>query len=131
METAFKTIVAGSGACVTYLYGGWSALLGTLVAFVVTDYITGLMAAAVEGKLQSCIGYKGIARKVFIFILVAAAHLVDVVLGDGHLFRDATVFFYLANELLSILENAGRVGLPVPEVIIKAVDVLKGKSEQQ
>lgn len=130
METTYKTIVAASGACVTYLYGGWSALLGILIAFVVTDYITGLMAAGVEGKLQSSIGYKGIARKVFIFILVAAAHLVDTALGDGHMFRDATIFFYLANELLSILENAGRVGLPVPEVITRAVDVLKGKGEQ-
>jgi toxin secretion/phage lysis holin len=70
----------------------------------------------------------GIAKKVFIFAMVAVAHLIDTALGDAHLLRDATIFFYLANELLSIIENVGRIGLPVPTPIQKAVEVLKGKS---
>jgi len=129
MENIFKTLVAIGGAAVSYLFGEWSALLSALLAFVVADYIAGVLAAGVEGKLSSSVGLKGIARKVFIFVLVAVAHLVDTALGDGHLFRDATIFFYLANELLSILENAGRVGLPIPEGIKQAVEVLKGKGE--
>ncbi|RAP30414.1 hypothetical protein C2W64_01610 [Brevibacillus laterosporus] len=71
----------------------------------------------------------GIALKVFIFAMVAVAHVVDSALGDQHVFQNATVFFYLANELLSILENAGRIGLPVPDVIKRAVEVLKDKGE--
>ncbi|QDX95648.1 holin [Brevibacillus laterosporus] len=82
---------------------------------------------SVEGKLKSKIGLIGIARKVFIFAMVAVAHLLDTALGDQHVFRNATIFFYLANEVLSIIENAGRIALPVPEVIKKAVDVLKEK----
>lgn len=105
-------------------------MLGVLLTFVVTDYITGVIASGVEGKLSSSIGIKGIARKVFIFVMVAVAHLVDMSLGDGHIFRDATTFFYLANEVLSILENAGRVGLPVPEILQQAIEVLKGRSKK-
>ncbi|WP_434565166.1 phage holin family protein [Thermoanaerobacterium thermosaccharolyticum] len=128
-ENIFKTITAFGGALASYLFGGWSALLGVLLAFVITDYITGVMAAGIEGKLNSSIGWKGISRKVMIFVLVAMAHLVDMALGDSNVFRDATIFFYLANELLSIIENTGRIGLPVPDAIQKAVAILKGKGE--
>lgn len=125
----FKTGVAVGGAAASYLFGGWSALLGILLAFVVIDYVTGVIASGVEGKLSSTIGLRGIAKKVFIFVMVAVAHLVDSSIGNAHLFRDATIFFYLANELLSILENAGRVGLPIPPVIKQAVDTLKNRGE--
>ena len=79
------------------------------------------------GKLESNVGMFGIARKVFIFAMVSVAHLVDGVLGDGHLFRDAVAFFYIANELLSIIENGGKLGAPIPPVIRQAIEVLKGK----
>lgn len=125
--TVFKTVAAGGGASASYLLGGWSALLGVLATFVVVDYLTGLLAAAIEGKLSSKVGFIGIAKKVCIFAMVAIAHQVDVALGNAHVFRDATTFFYLANELVSILENSGRIGLPVPEPIKRAVDVLKSK----
>jgi len=128
-ENIFKTITAFGSALASYLFGGWSALLGVLLAFVITDYITGVMAAGIEGKLNSSIGWKGISRKVMIFVLVAMAHLVDMALGDSNVFRDATIFFYLANELLSIIENTGRIGLPVPDAIQKAVAILKGKGD--
>jgi toxin secretion/phage lysis holin len=130
MENLFKTAVAVGGAAASYLFGGWSTLLGVLLTFVVIDYVSGVIAAGAEGKLKSKVGLIGIARKVFIFAMVAIAHLVDSALGDQHVLRDATIFFYLANELLSIIENAGRVGLPVPAPIQKAVEVLKGKSDQ-
>lgn len=129
-DVTFRSIVAAGGAAISYFYGGWSALLQILLAFVVIDYVTGVLASGLEGRLSSAIGAKGIAKKVFIFVIVAVAHLVDISLsGDSHVFRDATIFFYLANELLSILENAGRVGLPIPPMISKAVQVLQGKSE--
>lgn len=79
------------------------------------------------GKLESNVGMFGIARKVFIFAMVSVAHLVDGVLGDGHLFRDAVAFFYIANELLSIIENGGKLGAPIPPAIRQAIEVLKGK----
>ncbi|WP_083955798.1 holin family protein, partial [Brevibacillus parabrevis] len=107
----------------------WSALLSVLLAFVIFDFVTGMIAAGMEGKLKSKVGMIGIARKVFIFCMVAIAHLIDMSLGDQNFIRDATIFFYLANELLSIIENAGRIGLPVPELIKRAVEVLKGKGE--
>lgn len=126
-ENIFKTITAFGGALASYLFGGWSALLGILLAFVIFDYVTGVIAAGIEGKLSSNAGLKGIAKKVAIFVIVAVANLVDRALGNAHIFRDATIFFYLANELLSIIENVGRSGVPIPEVIKKAVAVLQGK----
>ncbi len=124
----FKTIVALSGGAASYLYGGWSSLLGILLAFVVVDYVSGFIAAGIEGKLASDIGLRGIAKKVFIFVIVAVAHLADQAAGIA-IIRDAAIFFYLANELLSIIENSGRIGLPIPPVIAQAVGILQGKSE--
>ena len=130
MEGTFKTIVAVGGAAASYLFGGWSALLSILLTFVVLDYTTGFLAAAREGKLNSETGLWGIAKKVAIFFVVAIAHLVDTTLGDAHFFRDAAIFFYLANELLSIVENIGRLGVPIPTAIQQAVEVLRGKGEK-
>lgn len=108
---------ACGGAALSYLYGGWSQLLGILLAFVVIDYITGIVASGVEGKLSSSIGMKGIAKKVYIFVIVAVAHLTDKAVGTNAVLMDAATFFYMANELLSIIENSGRMGLPVPTVM--------------
>jgi len=129
VENWVKPVVAVSGAAASYLFGGWSSLLSILLTFVVLDYVTGFAAAAKEGRLNSEVGLWGIARKVAIFAVVAVAHLVDSALGDAHLFRDAAVFFYLANELLSITENLGRVGAPIPPAVQRAVEILRGKSE--
>ena len=128
MEHVFKTSVTALGGIIGYLWGGWNALLGILLAFVIIDYMTGFIAAGAEGKLSSQVGFKGIAKKIMIFILVAVAHLIDQALGgDKNIFRDATIFFYLANELLSIIENAGRAGLPIPKQLTNAVEILRGK----
>lgn len=131
-ENIYKIGATMIGAIVGYLWGGWSTLLGVLLAFVIIDYVTGLLAAGSEGKLSSAIGFKGIARKVVIFLLVAVAHLIDVALGGNNdIFRDATIFFYIANELISIIENAGRAGLPVPEKLTNAVEVLRGNKNEK
>ncbi|MEK3735527.1 phage holin family protein [Paenibacillus sp. FSL M8-0334] len=131
MENVIKGIIAVGGAAASFLFGGWSPLLNILLAFVVIDYVSGVAAAAQEGTLSSRIGGWGIAKKVAIFAIVAVAHLVDTALGDAHLFRDAAIFFYLSNELLSLIENAGRLGAPIPPGLQKAVAVLKGKGEEQ
>lgn len=128
MSNTFKSIMAVLGGIGSFLFGGWPALLTVLLAFVITDYITGIIAGAIEGKLSSQVGMKGIAKKVMIFLIVAVAHLADTAVGMGNIFRDAAIFFYLANELLSILENAGRIGVPIPSAIQKAVEILNGKS---
>ncbi len=126
-DVAYRALTSCGGAAALYFFGGWSALLGVLLTFVVVDYVSGVLAAWTKGELSSQTGVIGIAKKVFIFAMVAVAHLVDTALGELHLFRDATVFFYLANELLSIIENSGRMGLPIPETIKQAVEILKGK----
>lgn len=131
-ENIYKISATMIGAIVGYLWGGWSTLLGVLLAFVIIDYVTGLLAAGSKGKLSSAIGFEGIARKVVIFLLVAVAHLIDVSLGGNNdIFRDATIFFYIANELISIIENAGRAGLPVPEKLANAVEVLRGNKNEK
>lgn len=127
MENMLKFIVAVAGSAASFLYGGWSSLLNILLAFVILDYVSGVAAAAKEGKLNSSVGGWGIAKKVSIFVIVAVAHMVDTAMGDAHLFRDAAIFFYLSNELLSLFENAGRLGAPIPPGLQKAVEVLKGK----
>lgn len=127
MEKIIKTIIAVGGATASYLFGGWDILLKALLLFVVVDYCTGLIAAGVKRELSSAVGFKGIAKKVFIFLIVAIAHQIDLMLGDAHLFRDATIFFYLANEIISILENGGRIGAPIPPVLQKAIAVLQNK----
>jgi toxin secretion/phage lysis holin len=130
MDKTFNLIVAGLGASVTWLWGGWSPMIQILITFVVVDYLSGLLASGVEGKLNSRIGFKGIAKKVMIFVMVAVGHMLDNALGENHLIRDSVIFFYCANELLSIIENSGRIGLPVPETLTKAVDVLKGRVKE-
>ena len=104
-------------------------MLGILLAFVVIDYITGVLAAGHQGELSSKVGFRGIGKKIAIFALVAVAHLIDAATGNANIVRDAAIFFYLANELLSIIENVGTIGVPIPEIFIKAVEIFKGKSE--
>ena len=127
METTFKSVIAVGGGLASYLFGGWSVLLQTLVVFIVLDYIFAIVVAATHGKLNSKKGFKGIAKKVGILVLVAVAHQVDSVLGDGSLIRDSVIFFYIANELLSILETVGKTNLPIPNALRKAVETLNSK----
>jgi toxin secretion/phage lysis holin len=130
LEVAFKTGAAAIGGVVGFFFGGWTVPLRILVSLSIVDYVSGLIAGGVEGKLSSKVGFKGIAKKVMMFVLVATGNLVDMAIGKGHVFRDAVIFFYIGNEILSILENAGRIGLPYPEQLRSAIEVLKGKSKE-
>jgi len=131
MEHAYRITMSVIGGLVGYLWGGWNALLGILLAVVALDYATGVAAAYIEKKLSSEVGFKGITKKIFIFVMVAVGHLVDKALGgENSIFKDGVIFFYLANEVLSIVENAGRIGVPVPDQLRNAVEILKGKGEK-
>lgn len=117
-----QVIFAAIGGWLVYFLGGCDGLLIALVVFVAVDYITGVMCAVSDKKLSSEVGFKGICRKVLIFLLVGIANIVDVqVIGTGSVLRTAVIFFYLSNEGVSLLENAAHLGLPVPE---KMKDIL-------
>ena len=110
------------GGWLGYFLGGCDGLLIALVVFVAVDYLTGVICAVSDKKLSSEVGFKGICRKVLIFLLVGIANIVDVqVIGTGSVLRTAVIFFYLSNEGVSLLENAAHLGLPVPE---KMKDIL-------
>lgn len=129
LNKAYKLGATTVGGAVGYLFGGWDTLLQILIGFVIADYVTGMMAAFTEGKLKSSIGYRSIPKKLMIFVMVYIANMLDSAIGDGSIFRNATIFFYLSNELLSIIENAGRMNVPIPNVIKKGVEVLRGRDK--
>ena len=118
------------GDPIASLLGGWDALLKALVIFIILDYASGLIASYTERKLSSRIGFVGIAKKVFILILVAVSYNIDQLTGSD-IIREAVIGFYLGIEGLSILENAGRTGIPLPSILVNALEVLKNKKEGQ
>lgn len=126
-DLLLKTGVAAVGGTFSFVFGGWPALVQVLLTMVIIDYVTGVIASGVEGKLLSRVGLVGIARKVFIFLIIALAHQIDIAFESKNLIRDATTYFYMANEVLSIVENAGRLGVPIPNMLRKAILVLKDK----
>ncbi|UNL94002.1 phage holin family protein [Paenibacillus polymyxa] len=127
VDQAIRSLSAG--AMIGYFFGGWTTMLTLLWWMVVIDFFTGWAAAWINGELKSRKGYYGIARKVAIFLMVTIAHLIDRILGDAHYFRDAVIFFYLANELLSVIENVGRMGVPMPDILRNAVKIFESRSQ--
>ena len=134
VQIAFSAL---GGFCGWFL-GGFDGFLYALIAFVVIDYITGVMCAAVDKTLSSEVGFKGICRKVLIFALVGVGNILDVhVLGQGSVLRTAVIFFYLSNEGISLLENAGHLGLPIPKKLKSILEQLhdrqpgSGRSEKE
>ena len=116
------------GGWLGYFLGGCDGLIIALVLFAVIDYITGVMCAVVDRKLSSAVGFKGIFRKVLIFMLVGIANIIDVqVIKSGSVLRTAVVFFYLSNEGLSLIENAAHLGLPVPDKLKAVLEQLHDK----
>lgn len=126
---AFSLSSACAGGIISFFVGSVDLPLRLLLGIIVIDYITGLIAAASLGGLNSEIGFKGIMRKVIILLLVCVGHMLDMILGTSNMLRDGIVFFYFANEALSIIENACVLGVPVPQKIYKAIDILKAKGE--
>ena len=128
IQLVFTTI----GGWLGWFLGGCDGLLFALIAFVAVDYITGVMCAIVDKNLSSSVGFKGICRKVLIFLLVGIAHILDAqVIGAGSVLRTAIIFFYLSNEGVSLLENAAHLGLPVPEKLKDVLQQLHDRAESK
>ncbi len=118
------------GGWLGYFLGGCDGLLFALVVFVVMDYITGIMCAVADQNLSSEVGFKGICRKVLIFMMVGIANVLDMqIIGTGSVLRTAVIFFYLSNEGVSLLENATHLGLPVPMKLKKVLEQIHDRSE--
>ena len=121
---------AAVGGWLGYFLGGCDGLLYALIAFVAIDYITGVMCAISDKTLSSEVGFKGICRKVLIFLLVGIGNIIDVqVLGSPGVLRTSVIFFYLSNEGVSLLENAAHLGLPVPDAIKTVLEQLHDRSD--
>ena len=126
-----QMVFAAVGGWLGYYLGGCDGLLLALVAFAAADYLTGVMCAVSDRKLSSNVGFKGICRKVLIFLLVGIANILDVyVIGTGSVLRTAVIFFYISNEGVSLLENAAHLGLPVPEKIKTVLEQLHDRAEK-
>lgn len=126
-----QLVFAAVGGWLGYFLGGCDGLLYALIAFVAIDYITGVMCAISDKTLSSEAGFKGICRKVLIFLLVGIGHIVDAqVIGNGGVMRTAVIFFYLSNEGISLIENAAHLGLPVPEKLKAVLEQLHDRAEK-
>lgn len=127
-ETMLWGICTAIAANVLGLLGGWDMWLKALILFIVLDYLSGLLAAGVEKRINSQVGFRGIAKKVLIFFLVAIAYQIDILLGSTAI-KFTVIGFYLGIEGLSILENAGKVGLPIPNSLKISMERLKSKGD--
>jgi toxin secretion/phage lysis holin len=140
MKALFILILASIGSIVSgiiaALYGGWSQPMTVLLIMIGLDYITGLIVAfggnsphTTNGGLSSAVGLKGLLRKFIMIIVVAAAYQLDKLIGTSYI-RDAVAIAFIANEALSLIENAGLMGVPIPNILLKGIEVLKGKADQ-
>ena len=137
MKEMILTVLGCIGAAIAGIFGGWSAGLTTLLIFMGIDYLTGLIVAGVfhkspkseSGALESRAGWKGLVRKGMTLLIVLIACRLDVMLGVNYI-RDAVVIAFVVNETLSIIENAGLMGVPIPAAITKAIEMLRDKSDQ-
>ena len=136
LKELFVTAAGIVGAFISRLFGGWDAAMTTLVIFMGVDYLMGLIVAGVfkrsgkseNGALDSRAGFKGLLKKSIVLLIVLVAYRLDLVLGSTFI-KDAVIIGYIANETISIIENAGLMGIPIPDVIKKAIDILKKKSD--
>ncbi len=138
MKEILCTIIGFIGSVIASFFGGWDAGIATLLIFMVLDYVSGLIVAAVfknspktdTGSLESKAGWKGLCRKCMTLIFVLVAYRLDLVIGTNYI-RDTVIIAFIANETISLVENAGLMGIPLPEIINKAIDILQKKSERE
>ena len=127
-----QAVFTGLGGWIGYYLGGCDGLLYALIAFVIVDYLTGVMCAIADRKLSSEVGFKGICRKVLIFLLVGIANILDMqVLGQEGILRTAVIFFYISNEGVSLIENAAHLGLPIPAKLKAVLEQLHDRAEKE
>ena len=131
MDKFIHTITAAICIIVGFLCGKADGLIYALLAFIVLDYVTGFIVACINKKLSSDVGYKGIAKKGLILIIVSIGNIVDIyILGGGAVCRSTVIGFYLANEGISILENAGNLGIPLPKKLVAVLKQLKNDNKE-
>ena len=138
MKRIVCTVIGAVGSGIAALFGGWDTGLVSLLIFMALDYVSGLVVAVVfhksnktdTGSLESKAGWKGLCRKCMTLVFVLVAYRLDLVIGTNYI-RDAVIIAFLANELISLVENAGLMGIPLPAVITKAIDILQKKSESE
>ena len=136
MKTTIFTTVGMVGGLIASLFGGWDTAMATLLIFMGVDYITGMIVAGVfhaspktaNGSLESRAGWKGLCRKGMSLLVVLVGSRLDVVMGSNFI-RDAVIIAFIANETISIIENAGLMGVPIPAVLVKAIEVLKENAD--
>ena len=136
--TLLSTALGVCGSGVALLFGGWDTAIVTLLIFMIIDYISGLVVAGVfhaskktdPGALESRAGFKGLVKKVMVLVFVIIAVRLDMLIGTSYI-RDAVCIAFIVNELISIVENAGLMGVPVPKAITNAIDVLKKKGDEE
>lgn len=137
MKGTICTVTGITGSIISGFFGGWTAGMTTLLIFMIVDYITGLVVAGVfhgsnkseTGALDSKAGWRGLCKKCMTLVFVLIAYRLDLVLGTTYI-RDAVVIGFIANELISIVENAGIMGLPLPAILTKAIDLLQEKEKE-
>ncbi len=138
MKQTICTVIGVTGSIIARLFGGWDNGLVTLLIFMVIDYVSGLIVAGVfknspktdTGALESKAGWKGLCRKCMTLVFVLIAYRLDLTIGTNYI-RDAVIIAFIANETISLVENAGLMGVPLPAVITKAIDVLQKKAEHE
>ena len=136
MKNGFCTMIGAIGALIASLFGGWDTALATLMIFMATDYVTGLIVAGVfhtsqkseNGALESRAGWKGLCRKGVTLLVVLVACRLDLITGTNFI-RDAVIIAFIFNETISIIENAGLMGIDIPPALTAAIEVLKKKSD--
>lgn len=136
MKNILCTAAGATGSFIVSVFGGWDTAIGTLILFMAVDFLSGLAVAGVfhksvkteSGTLESKAGFKGLCRKCMTLLFVLVAHRLDLSLGTPYI-RDTVIIGFMANELISIVENAGLMGLPLPQVLIRAIDILNKKSQ--
>ena len=128
---SIQLIFTAVGGWLGWFLGGCDGLLYALVAFVIVDYVTGVACAVSDHNLSSEIGFKGIFKKVLIFLLVGIGHILDTqVIGSGSVLRTAVIFFYISNEGVSLVENAAHLGLPIPEKLKAVLEQIHDRAEK-
>lgn len=131
MNDFFKAVTAFFCTVLSFIFGAMDGMFLALIALIVLDYISGVTAAVAEKKLSSSVGARGIAKKLFMLLIVAVANIVDInVIGEGHVLRTVTTAFYIANECISLIENAGRLGVPVPKKLMDMLEQLKNDNDE-
>lgn len=138
MKEFICTVIGIVGSIIASFFGGWDSALTTLILFMGVDYVTGLIVAGVfksstkteSGALESKAGWKGLCRKCVTLVFVMVAYRLDLVIGTAYI-RTAVIIAFIANELISLVENAGLMGIPLPTIITKAIDILQKKSESE